>query len=298
VQGVKKVITRDELILKIKERGYNVSVYTLQRWSREGLITTPKIKQLGQGKGAVTIFPNDIEKQILFICKSLKKKNDLINARWELWVKGFSVDPLPVLNKSLDALRDFQNEIIDDSGLLKDDLYNWVEKSDKERFDFFLSKARKRLGKKRFSGFLLLLFEIHTPPTFIKDEDEQNIFDDGLSYFFEKTFNENVYSVIERIRPHFNHANLEEILSDITDKELRKGYAEIIELLAFSWSVFTFLKITFEGKKPTRRGLNDIKKDIPLILLVWLSMRKDQVIYNAYKTIKRSIEKMLSEMEK
>jgi hypothetical protein len=290
------VLTRVELIESARKRGVTVTVRTLQFWASQGLIPKPEIKRLGRLKGSEIRYTPETVNQVVTLSRCLKNKNDLIHARWELWVKGFPVDPLPVLRKALADLESFQNEISKQAGTFEDNVYQSMENVERERLNGLLALARKRVGKKRFPGFLLLLLETHIESDNIESDDEQKIFDDGLSFFLESKVTENVYTVIKGVGAHLDPYNLDEILSDVTPDELKTAFDELIQVVAFAYSIFTVLKMTFEGKGPNNRVLKNFAEQMPMLLLIWLSMRKDNHLYSGYEGIKKTIETLSLDM--
>jgi hypothetical protein len=281
------MISREELITSMKKEGFTVTPRMLRLWANAGLISRPEeVRQQGRGVGATAIYCPETEPRVLSICKSLRHKKDIAQARWGLWTDGFEVDVFPVLRKNLKILQDFRNKATPEATEAINKL------ASQQHLPPLLSKAHKRIGTKKFPGFLHLLYDMHFQETVITDANDRDIFDKGLSYFFagvEGMIDIDIYTIIYQLQPYVDPDNLAEVLQDATDSDLRSAYQEIVEFFDLVSIGLQILKVVLEGKIFSERVLESFKEYMSFFLIIWLSLRREPDIYKSFKGMKAAL---------
>ena len=106
-------VTRDQLLVRLREAGFPVSRAMLLRWQAVGVLPRPRRKGLGRGKGIAVLYPEWTIGLAAVIANALKLHRNLDWAAWTAWILGF---PLTLYVKDLlleefsDTIRSLQRE--------------------------------------------------------------------------------------------------------------------------------------------------------------------------------------------
>lgn len=85
--------TEAQVIQFARDHGYKgVTPRKLKRFRQERVLPTPQIDHLGFGPGTTSVYPAEAGQQILEICRLLKQKRSYDAVRFQLWLKGYSIE--------------------------------------------------------------------------------------------------------------------------------------------------------------------------------------------------------------
>jgi hypothetical protein len=158
--------TGKELLGLAQARGYPVSARQLAYWHRKGLIPRPVQRSLGKGHGTESVYPPGTGEQLLALCEAHSGEKRLDHVAWRLWWEDHEV--------SFGLLREFlvrvaaevdgwMQELRDqETGQLSGSAWNRLDDAPEERLSKPLSRARKRVSRRRFDTFMRVLFEVVT----------------------------------------------------------------------------------------------------------------------------------------
>src|SRR6185312_3198062 len=80
-----------ELLARATAAAHHVSETQLARWHRAGLLSRPRRRSLGRGRGTQTLYRAGTGDQLLALCEIHKRHKKLETVGWQLWWRGFPV---------------------------------------------------------------------------------------------------------------------------------------------------------------------------------------------------------------
>ncbi len=176
--------TAEELIALAKARGFRVSKTQLARWHRAGLLPSPRQEGLGRGRGTQSVYAPGTGKQLVALLEIRADERRLVFVAWKLWWAGYDT-PTKVVRALLSQVADrwerFLRTVVTKEGPSKRGL-DFLERVETARLtDKTLRQWRRRVGKRRFSTFVLLMLQL-VSATFKdwRDQDDPKIFSRGL----------------------------------------------------------------------------------------------------------------------
>ena len=112
-------IHRDELLQAVRQLGFRASNHQLLRWHDEELLPQPR--RVGRGRargGSDSYYPWWAALQAAELAGQLKRKRNLDDAGWALWVAGFPVADVvrDLLLDELEESEDMLREVLADRG--------------------------------------------------------------------------------------------------------------------------------------------------------------------------------------
>jgi hypothetical protein len=161
----------EDLVLRAKAAGFDVSTEQIARWNRVGLLPKPHQHGLGQGNGSEIRYPLGTGDQLLALCSLHKQFRKLENVGWYLWLNGYQVaekywrKPLTDAVLYFDGNRQlFKKKILDTAyGIVS------VRRSGQNFLDSLsglrvenrhFRRARRRIGASNFSEFSRIIVTI------------------------------------------------------------------------------------------------------------------------------------------
>jgi hypothetical protein len=233
--------TSEELLAFSKAHSYAVTATQLARWHREGLLPYPEWRSLGKGRGTQTVYPPGSGKQLLALCAIHAQERRLDYVAWHLWWADYDI-PLKrirvFLGRMMKQWDDYVRDLVDsETGELSEAAWKLVDNAAEGRLEKPLSKARKRVGKKRFDTFMRLAFEAasgtfggfsNEPEEDSKDE-EGSILEQGLGLEraridhagdVEPWLKENLEATLKEMSQLLGTKALKRGLTNLTDEQL------------------------------------------------------------------------------
>jgi hypothetical protein len=175
--------TRDELLAYAAEQGFSVSAAQFKRWRMAELLPPPmEFKGAGQGRGRQAArYPVQAGPQLVAVVNALDNDRDVDVAAWRLWWEGYAIPESrvwPLLDGAvarLDQTRQVLETVLDDD----DASARFDAALTKRSIGKVMASARRRLGKSRFVGFVLSLYQlISGMPNY--DEDDAKLLAHGF----------------------------------------------------------------------------------------------------------------------
>jgi hypothetical protein len=81
----------EDLVLRARAAGFDLSTDQIARWNRDGLLPKPHQRGLGRGKGSEICYPVRTGDQLLALCVFRKQYRKLEAVGWYLWLNNFTV---------------------------------------------------------------------------------------------------------------------------------------------------------------------------------------------------------------
>jgi hypothetical protein len=146
-----------------RANGYEIGRGQLARWHRAGLLPKPKTAPRPQGRGTRTLYPPGSDVQLLALCVARGRGIPYPRLAWRLWWQGFAVDFTLVRRFTIGAAQTFDRERGELRLLLADPdgLFDLSEEAAEVRLPGgSMRRARKRVGRDRFSTVVRVMMEI------------------------------------------------------------------------------------------------------------------------------------------
>jgi DNA-binding transcriptional MerR regulator len=247
-----------DVIVAVAAAGEEVTLPQLRRWHRAGLISVPKQRALGRGRGTVTVYPAGTSERVLDICRLRQQRCSLEDIRWLLWWEGHDV-PAEQIREALEveaaSLRATAAALFTATGLAHDLLNLLDSRPEMTVPSKTFRRSRKRVGVKQFGGFLeSLMLAAGGFAEELLDEDIALI-DKGLGFDRARTdvlpsgepwLTSDPRADLIAIGRLFNFKELDPGLHRVDDEELAKARDEVKAFVALMISMSAVIRQGFD----------------------------------------------------
>ncbi len=261
-----------DIIKYVKDHGFDLTLTTLTRWQREGLVPDLEIKWLGKGKGTTVLYPAGTCQQVLEIFKLKHRFYCLDDIGLYLWLSGFpvaerfSIEKLKNaarrLDHTLEAVKNGYNKLNSTNEYIFENSWDEFEKLSAGKISVkFVRKLRKRVGAGNFSGAIFILAKIASGQFQGFDDADYDsymrsmmglknikitIFDGALKYL-----KDSIEMPLIKLSELFGRGNFLEQIEAETKESLKDAQEEFSQLFfgiaGFSGLIFSFMNVKIPG---------------------------------------------------
>lgn len=231
------MIERGELVRQARARGVRLTRERLTTWQRAGLIGQAKIVY-GEGRGRRSYYPADTLDRVVIIDDALAQRRDLDAALLALWRAGYPVSARPVFEEAIQTIREFQAQVLRDRNAVRlfvesdspemTDTYQTIEELPENWHKLPVLRAvhNSLKGQGVDYGQLVFLATVaHEPDGYHEPEDLEDRADilSAVAGLADLPLDQQPGAVLAAVRPHMLADNLDELLSGMTDEDLRRA---------------------------------------------------------------------------